>query len=458
MATLLRTACPSSLLPLLLLLAVPAVAQAQFAYSVNNGAVTITGYTGPGGAVVIPSEVNSLPVSGIGDWAFFCCTSLTGVTIPNSVTSIGVYAFGGCTSLTNVAIANSVTNIEDFAFSHCTSLTKVTIPGNIAYGAFYDCTSLVSVTVGSTVSSIGEDAFYGCASLSAIMVDTLNSAYTSVSGVLFNKSQTTLIEYPPGKTGTYTIPRGVTSIGNDGFYYCTSLTSVTIPSSVTSIGSGAFASCTSLASAAIGSGVTSIGNDAFYYCTSLRTVTIPDSVTSIGNDAFASCTSLASAAIGSGVTSIGSQWVFASCTNLASVYFRGNCPTGIITISIDTNATPPFTNITDTLSGLFSGDNYATVYYLPGTTGWRPFFANRPAVLWSPQVLAAGPSFGVRTNRFGFTITATSALIVVVEASADLANPSWSTLATNTLTRGSFYFSDPQWTNYPSRFYRLRWP
>ena len=109
MARRLRTACATRLLPLLLLLALPAVVQAQFTYTTNNGTITITGYTGSGGAVTIPSTINGLPVTSIGDYAFYNCTSLTSVTIPNSVTSIGDEAFwslhqpdsdnGGCTQL-----------------------------------------------------------------------------------------------------------------------------------------------------------------------------------------------------------------------------------------------------------------------------------------------------------------------------------------------------------------------
>jgi hypothetical protein len=79
-------------------------------------------------------------------------------------------------------------------------------------------------------------------------------------------------------------------------------------------------------------------------------------------------------------------------------------------------------------------------------------------LLWNPQVQTSDPNFGVRTNQFGFNITGTSDLVVVVEASTNLANPTWYPLATNTLTGDSFYFSDPQWTHYPGRFYRLRWP
>ena len=95
---------------------------------------------------------------------------------------------------------------------------------------------------------------------------------------------------------------------------------------------------------------------------------------------------------------------------------------------------------------------------MAGLRGWDSMFGGRPAVLWNPQVLSSDASFGVRAGQFGFTIIGTSGLVVVVEASADLANPVWTPVGTNTLTGGSSYFSDPQWTNYPSRFYRLRAP
>jgi len=106
----------------------------------------------------------------------------------------------------------------------------------------------------------------------------------------------------------------------------------------------------------------------------------------------------------------------------------------------------------------FDGTHNATVYYLPGTTGWGPTFGGRPTALWSlpyPLILNNSASFGVNANGFGFIISWATNIDVVVEASTDLANLSWIPLQTNTLTGGSSYFSDPQWTNYPGRFYRL---
>jgi hypothetical protein len=281
----------------LLLLALPAVVQAQdYTYTVNNGTITITRYTGPGGDVTIPGTINGLPVRGIGDGAFFNCTNLTNVTIPNSVTSIGTSAFDSCTSLTSVTIPNSVKSIGDHAFDNLTRLTSVTIP--------------------NSVTSIGI-AFVGCASLSAITVDPINTFYSSVDGVLFNKRQTTLIECPGGKLGSYTVPDSVTNIGSGALADCRSLTSVTIPNSVTSIGDYAFQLCTSLTSVAVPNSVINMGKGTFYVCTSLTNVTIPNNLTSIGDFAF-SGTALVTVTVPNSVTSIG-RFAFYYCTGLTNV-------------------------------------------------------------------------------------------------------------------------------------------
>jgi hypothetical protein len=108
---------------------------------------------------------------------------------------------------------------------------------------------------------------------------------------------------------------------------------------------------------------------------------------------------------------------------------------------------------------VFFGDNYyTTVYYLPGTTGWATFDDDSglgPAVLWNPQAQTGDGCFGVQTNQFGFNITGTTNIPIVIEACADLASSVWVPLQSCTLTNGSLYFCDPQWTNYPCRFYRI---
>ena len=198
----------------------------------------------------------------IGDYAFDDCSSLTSITIPNSVTSIGNWAFRNCSSLTSITIPNSVTSIGNWAFSSCSALTSITIPNsvtNIGSCAFEDCSSLTSITIGNSVTSIGFSAFDGCSSLTSI-----------------------------------TLPNSITSIGYYAFDGCSSLTSITIPNSVTSIGMNAFSGCSSLTSITLPNSVTSIGESAFYSCTSLTSVTLPNSVTSIGSSAFYNCSSLTS--------------------------------------------------------------------------------------------------------------------------------------------------------------------
>jgi len=142
--------------------------------------------------------------------------------------------------------------------------------------------------------------------------------------------------------------------------------------------------------------------------------------------------------IGNSVSYIG-VLAFYSCSNLTSIFFTGNAP------------------LLGSGNPIFGGNTNAVVYYLPGTTGWGSTLDVLPAVLWNPQTQTGDSNFGVLTNRFGFDITGTTNIPIVVEACTNLGS-AWVPLQSMSLTNGHFYFSDPQWTNYPSRFYRLRWP
>ena len=250
----------------------------------------------------------------IGSDAFEDCTSLTIITIPNSVIEIGGYAFRNCTSLTSITIPNSVTSIGECAFDGCTSLTSVTIGNSvieIGGYAFRNCTSLTSITIPNSVTSIRSSAFSGCSHLESITIPFVGgskNATTASSSTLFGYifgtttytgGVSTTQYYSSSSYVTYYIPstlKNVVVTGGNIYYgafeYCSSLTSITIPNSVTSIGSYAFDGCTSLTSITIPDNVTSIGWAAFSGCTSLESITIPDSVITIGNSAFSGCTSL----------------------------------------------------------------------------------------------------------------------------------------------------------------------
>ena len=232
-------------------------------------------------------------------------STLTSITIPESVTSIGDYAFQNCNRLTTVNIPDNVSKIGISAFQGCSSLLSINIPEgvtSIQNNAFYECRSLASITIPESVTSIGSRAFYSCKNLTSI---TIPESITSISDA-FSASGLTNI----------TIPKSVTCLEVRAFAYCTNLTSAVILGA-TSVKEMAFEDCTSLTSIAFPHSVTTIGAYAFDYCTSLASISIPNSVTSIGEGAFRGCSSLLSIAIPESVTSIGDS-VFAKCSSLRS--------------------------------------------------------------------------------------------------------------------------------------------
>jgi hypothetical protein len=223
-----------------------------FLFQTANGTATITGYTGSNASVVIPSTIGGLPVRAIGNTAFQNNLVVTSVTIPSSVTTIGNGTFSGVTNLAAVTIGSGVTSIGT--------------------DAFYDCDALTAVAIPAGVNFIGLGAFGSCDGLTAIDVAAGNPKYSSLGGVLFNKLQTTLLQYPGGLVGaTYTIPPSVTTIGARSFEENTTLVSMTIPNTVTSIGENAFDGSQLLYDLTIGTGVTSIGNAAFANIGTLNT-------------------------------------------------------------------------------------------------------------------------------------------------------------------------------------------
>ena len=322
------------------------------------------------GEVVIPPSVTYngkiYPVTSIGEDAFYGCTGLTSIVIPESVTSIDYGAFWGCTGLTSITIPESVTSIGGPVFWNCTGLTEVIwnarvcnieevvgfshpfyacdnikqftfgdnvelIPAGLCLGltgfttieipesvteigpsAFYGCTGLTTITIPESVTSIGNSAFSGCTGLTTVQ---WNARSCSNDGGLSTFSNCTNIT-------TFVFGDEVSQVPDYLCYELSSLTTVTIPNSVTSIGADAFSSCTGLTSVTIGNSVTSIDDRAFYGCTGVTTVTIPESVVSISNYAFMDCTGLTSVRWNArSCSNSGGTSPFSNCTNITAFVF-----------------------------------------------------------------------------------------------------------------------------------------
>ncbi len=331
----------------------------DYIYTLSNDNITITGYNGAGGDVEIPALIDGKSVNSIGESAFASCYCLTSISIPASVTSIGNYAFTCCYNLTSISIPTSVI-------------------------------------------SIGKNPFGGSYNLAAITVETGNPAYTSEDGVLFNKAKTELIQCPGGKTGSYTIPSSVTSIGDAGFNGCSNLTSISIPTSVTSIGNYTFA-CYKLATITVETGNPAYTSEDGVLFNKAKTeliqcpggkigsYTIPDSVTSISRGAFELCSSITSIVIPSSVTTI-DDWTFCDCSSLSAAYFYGNAPS--------------MTN-----NYLFGEAKTGfTVYYLSDKTGFTNPWNGYPTAIFSGTIPTTDECF-IATAAFGSKFTWPVALL-----------------------------------------------
>lgn len=297
-------------------------------------------YSGNIKSIVIENGVTS-----IGNNAFANCYNVTAITIPDSVNTIGSYAFDSCSKLKQITIPGGVQEIKTGTFRYCTGVENIVIPDGVEVideYAFSNCTSLKSVNIPAAVTELYTSAFDHCDSLSGIDVDENNSYFSSVDGVLFSKSKSTLLCCPSGmETDSYQIPDYVTSLAGGAFKYCSGLTSITVPDSVRSMGGYAFAGCKnikeitlpgeideisdgmfwgceSLMSIVVPDGVQRIGDSAFYQCYALSSVSIPDSVQSIGWDAFYYCGSLTSIELPSGLESINDS-TFSHCGALESI-------------------------------------------------------------------------------------------------------------------------------------------
>lgn len=346
----------------------------NLSYTIADSGIVIIDCDESATSVIIPEQIDGIPIVTIGDQAFWQCSKLTSITIPSSViyiwprafigcnsltdlvvdpqnrnyiveddvlfditktnlvhcpttkigeytipdsvTAIGYYAFKGCNRLTSVTIPDSVTYIPDFVFDGCSGLTNITVPDSVTFlgqGVFKNCSGLTSVTLPNAITSIASDTFYDCINLPDI---TIPDSVTSIGRCAFLNCK---------KLKSITIPDSVTSIDGSAFSGCSGLANVTLPDSVTFIGDNAFNGCSSLTSITLPNSLTSIEPRVFER-TGLTSITIPDSVTTIRNSAFESCLQLKSVIIPDSVTYI--EGAFGWCSSLTDIVI----PDGVTSI------------------------------------------------------------------------------------------------------------------------------
>lgn len=353
------------------------ITETDFDYTVDDGQVTITKYTGSSVDVVIPDEIMGYPVTAIGDAAFQLQKLPKVITVGKNVKTIGERAFARCNALTELRVADgntafqsidgvlytadgktlvayptakadatytvapgtetigayamyfcaaqtvtlpdTVKVIETNAFAYSPQLTSVNLPAGlttIGVQAFFNCSRLSSVAIPASVTEIGQGAWAGCGSLKSIDAAADSSAFRTVGGVLYTAGGKVLVAYPLGMgASSFTVPDGTETVGGYAFYGAASLTSVTLADSVTSIGEYAFYSCSGMAEPVWSKSLAAIGDYAFYSCKKMTSLTLPDSLRTVGRYSFAWCSGVTVLQTGDGLQDIG-PYGFFYCSGL----------------------------------------------------------------------------------------------------------------------------------------------
>lgn len=491
---------------LLIALARPSVAPAQYTYTTNNGTITILQYNGPGGVVVIPDTINGLKVTTVGPEAFFQANTMSSLTFGTNLKTIQQNAVFQCPLLATVTIPQSVTNIGDGPFVDCKSLTTISLTGSngfyvVANGVLFNKSQSYliefpggvggSYTISDIVTNTGE-AFVGN-SLNTIAVSPTNQIYAGTNGVLFDKNFTQLIAYPGAAAGSYTVPNTVSTVLSASFEFSTGVTRVTMGTNVTSIGYSAFYDSSALTSITVDS------NNAFYSTTNgvlydkTRTVLIqypsglpgsydiPDTVSDIGDGAFGDAFGLTNVVIADGVTNIGVE-AFYSCTNLRNVTLGANlktiqqaaffyCPalqSIIFPPKVSSLGFEAFAGCQYLTNACFEGnapldEGYAFFFdsaltqtrYVTGTTGWGATF---DGILTAPCATCGGglpPTLALSAAGPNVVVTWPSSFTgYTLQTTTNLGSPSWSAVVPSPSVVGGL-FTVTNTASGAVRFYRL---
>ncbi|MDY4077599.1 MAG: leucine-rich repeat domain-containing protein [Clostridium sp.] len=294
----------------------------NFDINIYETYAVITKYRGKDSEVVIPEEINKIPITEIGDNAFKENKNIEKLIIPSNITTIGKYAFYGCTSLKTIEFSQGLLNIGKLAFSSCKGLENLNLPNTLKVideFAFSECSSLKKIDIPYSVTEIGVSAFSWCENLEEINVHEDNESYSSENKILYSKYKSILICCPAGlKENDVKINSDTTTIYDYAFNRCKNLENIIIPEGVKSIGNNAFSNCVKLSSISIPNTVEYLGYSVFYNCNNLKDVNLSSELKEIEPASFEQCIALESLVIPEKVEKI-SVGAFENCTSLNTI-------------------------------------------------------------------------------------------------------------------------------------------